>query len=90
MNTTTNPSEEDTMTNPTYWDILEAVNVALPDPANPSAIACIEDWHTLHIAADEGRTSRPIAAGWLLRALEHEHGIYHPTTRLVGAWMGMS
>ena len=86
--TTTNPSKEDTMTSSTYWDILEAVNVALPDPANPSAIACIEDWHTLHVAADEGRTSRAIAAGWLLRAMEHEHGIYHSTTRLVGAWMG--
>ena len=88
MNSTTTKSEEDTMTNPTYWDIPEAVNVALLDPTNPSAIACIETWHTLHVAADEGRTGRAIAAAWLLRALEYEHGMYHPTTRLVGAWMG--
>ena len=89
MNTTTTKSEEDTMTNPTYWDILEAVNVALDNPLNPSAQSCLQDWHRLHVAADEKRTSRQaLAAAWLLRALEYEHGIYHPTTKLVGAWMG--
>ena len=85
MTTTT---EENEMTEAiTYTDILIAANKALDNPLNPSAQSCVEDWLALHVAADGDCAGQAIAAAWLLRALEHEHGCYHPTTRFVGEWM---